>query len=122
MVETNRFAAQSVISSLQSRPWHDVTIPKMKAFIGVLITMGIFKLPRLELYWSTNPRIRTPGISEIMPKTGFEQLFRFLHLNGSSLQKLVGHTQYCRLFKVRKLLDLVEANFEKEYYAPTVYY
>ena len=105
VVETNQFAAQSVISSLQPRPWHDVTIPKMKAFIGILITMGILKLLRLELYWTTNSRIRTPGISEIMPKTRFEQLFRFLHLNDSSLQKSVGHPQCCRLFKVRKLLD-----------------
>ena len=114
MVENNRFAAQSVISSLQPRPWHDVTIPEMKAFIGILITMGILKPPRLEVYWTTNPRIRTPGISKIMPKARFEQLFRFLHLNDSSLQKPVGHPQYCRLFKVRKLLYLVEANFEKE--------
>lgn len=117
VVETNRKAALCPMSTPHSRHWHDSTVSEMKAFIGILITMGILKLPRLELYWQVKHRtIRSPGVSEIMPRNRFEQLFRFLHLNDSSLQHPVGHPQYCRLFKVRKLLDLVEPRFDQEYH------
>ena len=54
VTETNRYAAkcrQNV--SEHARPWSDVTLEEMKAFVGMLIIMGIDKLPRIELYWST---------------------------------------------------------------------
>ena len=53
VLETKWFAAQSVISL--TYPWHDVTILEMKAFISVLITMGVLKHTRLVSYWTTNP-------------------------------------------------------------------
>ena len=50
----------------------------MKVFIGILIL--IQKLPRLEMYWSTQYSvIRTPGIANILPRVRVEQLFRSLH-------------------------------------------
>ena len=55
VVETNHFAAMKWqnITSPSGRPWHDVTIEEMKAFIGMLMLMGICKLPRLYMYWTT---------------------------------------------------------------------
>ena len=115
MAETNRFAANSAHIP-RTRGWYDVTVNEMKAFIGILLTMGILKLPRLELYWTMKyPWIRTPGISNVMSKTRFEQLFRFLHLNDNSLQKPVSHPQHCRLFKVKKMLDMIQPLFYFEY-------
>lgn len=47
-----------------------------QAFLGLLINLGILKLPRL-LYWSTlDQHISTPGISEAMP-LGFSRLLLF---------------------------------------------
>ena len=67
MVETNRYA-NSFVDNPSARAWTDTTVEELKAFVGLLILMGIVRLPRLELYWSTNfPHIRTPGISSIMP-------------------------------------------------------
>ena len=73
--------------------------------MGILILTGIVRLPRLKLYWSTNlSLISTPGISNIMPKTKFEQLFRVFHLNDNSKQVPYGQDGHDKLFKVRKLL------------------
>ena len=108
---------------LSNRPWHDVTIPEMKAFIGVLIIMGVLKLRDLScIEWQTlasghqvfPKSCQRPGLSS---SSGFFTSMTVLY------KSLLGHTQFCRLFKVKKLLDLVEVNFEKRVqYAPTVHY
>ena len=42
-------------------------------------------------------------------------MFHFLHLNDSSCQLPSGNPGHDKLFKVRKLLDLVTPQFEHEY-------
>lgn len=114
--ETNRYASANTASTPHARPWSDVTIPEMKAFIGMLILMGIVELPRLEMYWQTkHPLIATTGISSVMSLVRFEQLYRFLHLANSDEQVPSGDPGHDKLFKVRKLLDLVLPKFESEY-------
>ena len=53
MEETNRYAAQerARMTSPNSRPWNDVDREEMMAFVGMMMAMGICKLPRLEMYW-----------------------------------------------------------------------
>ena len=71
MVETNRYANSFIDNNPSTRAWTDTTVEELKAFVGLLILMGIVRLPR----WSTSfPLIRTPGISSIMPLIRFEQL------------------------------------------------
>ncbi len=116
VTETNRYAETIVGNTAHARPWYDVTVEEMKAFLGVVIMMGILKLPRLELYWSTkHPHISSPEISSVMPLVRFEQIFRFLHLNNNTLYIPYGSDGHDRLFKVRKLLDLVVPLFQSEY-------
>ena len=71
------------------------------------------KLPRLEMYWSTQYSvIHTPGITNIMPRGRFEQFFR-CYICAAVVQSIpVGQPGHDRLFKVRKLLDLLMARFE----------
>ena len=116
VTETNRYASDNRLTSPSARPWCDVTVAEMKAFIGILIAMGIVCLPRLEMYWSTShPFISTTGISSVMPLVRFEQIYRFLYLADSNLQVPRDQSGYDRLFKVRKFLDLVVPRFESEY-------
>ena len=53
-VETNRYASTYIDNNPSSRAWSDTTVEELKAFVGLLILMGIVRLPRLELYWSMN--------------------------------------------------------------------
>ncbi len=57
----------------------------------------------------------TPGISNIMPPKKFEQLFRFFHLNDNDKHVPYGQAGHDKLFKVRKLLDLLCPLFESEF-------
>ena len=77
-------AEQTRSHTPHARPWKETTVPEMKAFIGILIYLGILKLPRLELYWSNiDMHIVTLAISQIMPLVRFQQIFRFFHLTNS---------------------------------------
>ncbi len=116
VVETNRYANSFGLNNPDGRTWTDTTVEEMKAFVGLLICMGIVRLPRLELYWSSQfSLIKTPGISTIMPLRRFEQIWRFLHLTDNNLEIAYGQPGYDKLFKVRKLLDLLCPRFESEF-------
>ena len=94
-----------------SRPWHDVTVEDMKAFVGLLIIMGILQLPRLEMHWQTESNlIQTPGISSVISQIRFEQIWRYLHLADNSQDNKTD-----KLFKVRHFVDLVTAQFSENY-------
>ena len=113
VLETNRFAALNLSHTPRARPWQDITKDEMKAFIGLLVTMGILRLPRLECYWKQKcRRTWTPGVSEVMSRVRFEQIFRFFHLSDNTQQKPPGHPEYCRLFKLRRLRDLLLSQFD----------
>ena len=77
----------------------------MKAVIGILILMGICRLPRLRRYWATKHSYICPRICEIMSLTRLEQIYRFLHLCDSDKEVIAGQPGYDYLFKVRNLLD-----------------
>ena len=120
VTETNRYAAQTMQNGTHThpRPWSDIEVVEMKAFVGILMLMGICKLPRLEMYWSTQHHFVCPSIWEIMTKTRFQQIFRFLHLANSNDQVTdPSDPRYDRLFKVRNLMDLLSPSFLSQYNA-----
>ena len=50
--ETNGHAQTFVNTIPTNQPWVSVSVPEMKAFIGLLVLMAICTLPCLEMYWS----------------------------------------------------------------------
>ena len=114
--ETNRYAASCRQNlSDHSRPWTPVTVADIKAFIGMVILMGIVKSPQLDLYWSTKHPLIRVGFSEVMSRIRFEQIWRYFHLCNLDHAVPRGQPGYDKLFKVRKLLDLVSAQFDSQY-------
>ena len=115
--ETNKYAAHCKQQSTHTspRPWHDISREEMKAFIGILILMGVCRLPKFELYWTTKYTQICPRISGIMSQIRFEQIFRYLHLCVVEQQVAAGQPGHDYLYKVRKLLDLLSPRFLSEY-------
>ncbi len=97
------------------RPWHDVTIEEMSAYIGVCMLMGIIVLPRIEMYWSQKHALLSQPLSQIMSLTRFEQISRYLHICNVSEQIPHGQPGYDPLFKLRKLLDMIVPKLQSEY-------
>ena len=89
VAETNRFAQQFFANlgnegtSNYSRKWEPVDINEMKRFIGVILLMGIIYKPTIPLYWVKDEIFWTPSFSEIMPRTRFQLILKFLHFNNN---------------------------------------
>ena len=107
--ETSHYYEQQKASNPNKHkmPWHPVTKGEMKAFVGILILMGVIKLPRFEMYWSSDRLIHQEGITEVMPRTRFLQIWRYFHLADNSKVAALGTDGYDKIYRVRTFLSLI---------------
>ena len=87
--------------------WYDTTVPEMKAFVGVLLLIGIHQLPCIADYWSTHKYLGVPGIAAVFPANRFNHLLASIHFNDNSAAKPRGHPGYDKLYKVRPILESI---------------
>ena len=70
--ETNRYAMQKAAErGLPDSAWQETTPEEIRAYVAVLIMMGINQKTRLWCYWSTDLRFNDPWISSVITKTRF---------------------------------------------------
>jgi hypothetical protein len=100
--ETNRYSVEKSGNSIKC------TVREMKTYIGILLTMGIVKLPTIRLYW--NNFYRCSAIADVMGLTRFETINRHFHVNDNGKMKQRNEEEYDPLFKIRPLLDHVRSN------------
>lgn len=109
VMETNKHAADFLSSHVikpksRLRHWEPTTFEEMQRFMGVLLVMGINKIPKLDLYWSKKSCYRNEYISRVMPRDRFLLLLKFWHFsenidNGD------------KLYKIRNVLDILLKSF-----------
>ena len=58
-LETNRYALQRGVAK-----WRDVSTAEIWTFLGIVILMGIKRLPRISNYWSRDRFIGVPGMNQ----------------------------------------------------------
>lgn len=105
--ETNRYAKQSKI-----RHWKETSVPEIKAFFGIMIAMGLHKLPDVELAWSSEPLFRVQPLAEIMPVKRYKKLRQAFHLNNNRKAPKRGSPNFDKLFKIRPLVDHLNYKFQ----------
>ena len=67
--------------------WKPVDVPKMKAFVGVILNMGLVKNNRIESYWNvTSYSQDTPMFRKVFTVRTFKLLLRFFHASDSDLE------------------------------------
>ena len=74
-LETNRYALQRGIAS-----WQNVSTTEVWTFLGIIILMGIKRLPRISNYWSRDSFIGVPSMNQYMSVTRFWALWSNVHL------------------------------------------
>ena len=95
-------AALSAISPSQRslfKNWKDVTIPEMKAFMEVILQMGLVQLSNIKDYWSTHITLDFPFFLSIFSRDRFLQIFWMLHVGDT--------TSTSRRSKIQPFLDLI---------------
>ena len=56
-LETNRYAVQKGVSN-----WENTTIAEMWTYLGIILLMGIHRLPRIKKYWSIDKFMGIPDL------------------------------------------------------------
>ena len=87
VTETNLYAQQHIAMKSRSprilgshsrlQNWIPVTLDKMLAFLGIVLSMGIIKKPTFESYWELNSRVwsfETPNFGNIMSRNKFQAI------------------------------------------------
>ena len=82
--------------------------------------MGIKTMPSYKDYWSSDPMLRNPYISNIMTLKRFQWLLANFHLNDNSQMPSRDDPNFDKLYKLRPLLDGLNQQYSK-CYKPTQY-
>lgn len=83
-----------------------------------MIIMGFHKLPRVANYWSSDPYLNVPSITQVMNSKGFKKLVENLHINDNSTAVPKGETGYDKLHKLRPLIDGLQHTISSSYVHP----
>ena len=96
--------------------WKPVNTQEIKVFIGLVIAMGIIKLPKLELYWQKRKWFfDIPSFNKVMARDRFYQIWRYLHFCDETKAPQNEDPNRDKLYKIRPLLTKVLHNFESNY-------
>ena len=111
--ETSRYAQQTIDSN-QQFSWHPTNVPKMMAFVALLIAMGINKSSQYRMYWSTSEILHIPLYPSIMSHNQFSSILRFLHVSNNQMPSTASAKQD-KLAKVRPLIAILIPKFRNLY-------
>lgn len=96
---------QSMHYSQQRGHLFTITLPELKAFLGIILVMTIHKLPETRLYWSSLPIYAVPAVSSVMTRTRFEEIRANLHFANNEEQPARTDPTYDRAYKIRPVID-----------------
>ena len=115
MNETNRYYAQQGKTYKHGfTKWKPVTYNEVKAFIGILMAMGLTKLPEMRDYWRKGSVSHVPWFSSILTRGRFEAILNYLHLCNNEKHPPPEDEKY-KLYKLGIFPDIINENFRKCY-------
>lgn len=87
------------------------TKAEIRRYIGVLLYLGVFKIPQLRMAWAQN--IKLTAVADSMSRDRFMKIKQCLHFSDKSKQPKKGDSNYDKLYKIRALLNILKENFNK---------
>lgn len=67
-------------NSSRHRVWKPVSFVEIKAFLAVIINMGLNKKPTIEMYWNTKSSQHIPWFGKMFARNRFESILKFFHM------------------------------------------
>lgn len=67
---------------------------EMKAFITVILNMGLNRNPTIQSYWATSDSQYTPLYGKMISRARFESIIQFFHMVDNSRLHRVGQPGY----------------------------
>lgn len=88
----------------------ETTAQEIYRFIGILIYTSVYQYPNIEEYWSTTDGF--PPIQRTMPIKRFMVIKKWLCFHDESQRKRKGEAGHDPLFRIRKISDALNAQFD----------
>ncbi|XP_041093516.1 piggyBac transposable element-derived protein 4-like [Polyodon spathula] len=111
--ETNRHARAKLGGPLRLNSiwnsWKPVTLPEMKAFVGVLLNMGLNVKTDIKEYFSEEWADRMPFFKDVFKRSRFLQIFWMLHLCPPPPSQVPQAAFVSRGQKVRNVVSYIDA-------------
>lgn len=104
--------SESVTYAHQNGREFSVQKEEMKAFLGITLVMGYHILPSLRDYWSTEPDMGVPYISNVMTRTRYEDMRRNLHFCNNEEHRAPSSPDYDRAYKIRPVMVHLNRAFQ----------
>lgn len=89
------------------KAWKNCTKQELKAYIALLIHMGITKAPSYPFYWIQDPKFRIDGIASLMKRDRFLQLKRCLFFSENDLD------DSDKINRIRPIFNILAEKCEK---------
>lgn len=86
-----------------------VTIEDIKKVFGIILYMGVVKLPNRRMYWKYQTRIDL--IANAMPVNRFGQILSVFHYNNNDLIPRGNDSEYNRCYKLQPIIDHLREKF-----------
>ena len=94
--------------------WEEVTTEELMAFLGVIIFMGIVKLPANQLYWLQDERLHQRGVTHIFPRDRFNYVLKYFYCNDPETIPQKDDPEY-KLYRVKPILEELSKKFLELY-------
>ncbi len=113
--QTNLYATQIVLTkdttpSSRIHFWNPVDRDEIWIFLGILMYMGVVRLPKIEDYWSTDTLFKNDVIPKVMSRNRFQLILRFIHFADND-----DPNQTDKLHKIGMLSEMLLENFKAVY-------
>lgn len=106
--ETNKYAEfkQKKMGKVDTS-WYPVTVPEIEAFIGILIYMGIVKLPSVKMYFFSK-LVTCDIVRQAMTYRRFIDINKYFHLADEEKAPDRKSDDYDVLYNVRPVIDVTK--------------
>ena len=105
-LETDRYANHKGVSE-----WQSVSVAEVWSFLGIVILMGIHRLPGIRNYWSKDCFLGISALHECMSLSRFWVLWRNLHVVDNQCIEPSGGVSR----KIKPVLDTLAGTFLRSY-------
>ncbi|KAL9976924.1 hypothetical protein ACROYT_G014267 [Oculina patagonica] len=111
---TNKYAFDTDLDGEMLGDFAPTSLNELKAFLGVVILIGIVKLPKISDYWSTDERFYQPGVAKVFSRDRFLQLMKYLHISDPTTLPERDDPDY-KLYRVKPVIQALAQTFEQMY-------
>ena len=108
--ETNKYALLPHVPKTIKARWTPITPAILMGFIGIVMYMGIVKLPARRMYWDLHRNIGVRAIQNCMTRDRFEDIARVLHFETFNPQApKKGEPGFDKIRPVRIIFDMFKS-------------